>query len=71
MCKQLEAHLRSHALWDEKELFVNDEYETAGTPVKGWGETVAATVLGGATSLATKISAFTETYVPSPKSSPR
>lgn len=47
-------------MWDEKILYVNDEFDTAGTPVKGWGETVAATLLGGATALADRITHFTE-----------
>jgi hypothetical protein len=47
-------------VWDEKTLFVNDEFEASGEPVKGWGETVAGTLLGGAAALAGKIAHFTE-----------
>ena len=44
-------------------LFVNEEYETTGEPVKGWGETVASTLAGGASFLAGKIAGFTDRYV--------
>ena len=64
--KQLESLLRAYKLWDDKILFVNDEYETSGEPVKGWGETVASTLAGGASFLAGKIAGFTDRYVPSP-----
>jgi hypothetical protein len=52
--------LRAYKLWDDKILFVNDEYETTGEPVKGWGETVASTLAGGASFLAGKIAGFTD-----------
>lgn len=58
--KQFESLLRAYKLWDEKILFVNDEYETTGEPVKGWGETVASTLAGGASFLASKIAGFTD-----------
>jgi hypothetical protein len=60
MCRKLEETLKSRQLWDEKIKFVNDEYDTAGEPVKGWGETVAGAVTGGASFIAQKISNLTE-----------
>lgn len=64
--KQLESLLRAYKLWDDKILFVNDEYETSGEPVKGWGETVASTLAGGASFLAGKIAGFTDRCVDTP-----
>ena len=58
--KQFESLLRAYKLWDDKILFVNDEHETTGEPVKGWGETVASTLAGGASFLAGKIAGFTD-----------
>lgn len=47
----LEAELKAHDAWEDKELFVDDEYETDGPmtgPKSGWGETIASSVVGGA-----------------------
>lgn len=61
VCKQFEDILKKYNLWDEKVHFVNDEYDTAGEPVKGWGETVAEAVTNGASFVAGKITSFAET----------
>ncbi|GFZ50676.1 hypothetical protein JCM24511_08434 [Saitozyma sp. JCM 24511] len=71
LCAKFEEALKSHHVWDEKILYVNDEFDTAGTPVKGWGETVAATLLGGATALADRITHFTEAHIPGKTTEPK
>lgn len=51
-------------MWDEKVLFVNDEYEaTPGAPAKGWGEIVAGGVIGAGSALASRLSAFTDKHI--------
>lgn len=60
MCRKFEEELKKRSLWDEKIHFVNDEYDTAGVPVKGWGDTVAGAVTGGANFIATKIAAIAD-----------
>jgi hypothetical protein len=50
-CRALEAELKAHNAWEDKVLFVDDEYETDGPitgPKSGWGESLASSVMGGA-----------------------
>lgn len=57
-CSALEAELRARDLWEDTELFVNDENETGGpqvAPKKGWGESIAGALFGGASALAAKL----------------
>lgn len=45
-------------MWEDTELFVDDEDETGGPqvgPKKGWGESIAGAIFGGASSLVSKI----------------
>lgn len=65
--KSFEAHLQTHNVWDERTLFVDDEWETGGeTAAKpGWGETFAQTIVGAGHSLANRIHEYTDRYVPS------
>lgn len=57
-CAALEAELRARNLWEDTELFVDDENETGGPqvgPKKGWGESIAGAIMGGASSLVSKL----------------
>jgi len=48
-------------VWDEKTLFVDDEYETtAGGAHKGWGETIAGAVMGVGQQLADRLNSYTD-----------
>lgn len=61
-CAALEAELKAHGVWEDKELFVNDEYETDGPvtgPKAGWGETISSTFLGGASFLVSRLTGHT------------
>lgn len=45
-------------MWEDKELFVDDEYETDGPvtgPKVGWGESISSAVLGGASFLVSRL----------------
>lgn len=51
-------------MYNEKVLFVNDEYETtAGQPNRGWGEYIASSLIAGSTTLASRLNTFTEKHV--------
>ncbi|KAK1926229.1 senescence-associated protein-domain-containing protein [Papiliotrema laurentii] len=64
LAARFEAALKEHKVWDEKVLFVNDEYEaTPGAPAKGWGEIVAGGVIGAGSALASRLSAFTDKHI--------
>ncbi|WVQ80422.1 hypothetical protein IAT38_002527 [Cryptococcus sp. DSM 104549] len=60
---KFEELLKENKLWDEKQLFVNDEYETGGEAPKGWGEAFAGTVVSAGHSLANRLSAYTDRHV--------
>ncbi|WVQ76386.1 hypothetical protein IAR50_006052 [Cryptococcus sp. DSM 104548] len=64
-CAKLEAILKEHALWKAEVLFVDDEYETGGSPAvkKGWGESIAGSLVSGGQSLATKIHGYADKHV--------
>lgn len=63
LARNFEAHLKAHGVWDEKTLFVDDEWETAGSgPKKGWGEAIAANVVWAGQALAGRLGAHTERY---------
>lgn len=61
LCKRFEEELKKHNVWDEKILFVNDEYELAGAAgEKSWGETFAGAIIGAGQAVAQKINTLTE-----------
>jgi hypothetical protein len=63
LCRKFEEDLKSHGVWDEKILFVNDEYETGGLDTsgpKGWGESIAGAALGAAQALAGRLQGYTD-----------
>ena len=60
LCAKLEAALKEHKVWDERVLFVNDEYESEGQTQKGWGETVASAVMGAGQAAAERLTAYTD-----------
>ncbi|ODN75920.1 hypothetical protein L202_05904 [Cryptococcus amylolentus CBS 6039] len=64
-CTRLEAILKEHGLWKAEILFVDDEYETGGSPAvkKGWGESLADSLVSGGQSLATKIHGYADKHV--------
>lgn len=59
LVKKFEAALKTHGVWDERVLFVNDEWETSG-PRKGWGETLAANMIWAGDALAQRLGARTD-----------
>lgn len=63
LCKRLESVLRTHNLWEEKIKFVNDEYDTAGEPVKGWGDSLAGAVTAGASFIAAKVQGLADNHI--------
>ncbi|OXG36977.1 hypothetical protein C360_02101 [Cryptococcus neoformans Bt15] len=58
--RSFEAHLRMHNVWDERTLFVDDEWETGGEPKAGWGESFAQTIIGAGHALASRIHEYTD-----------
>lgn len=52
-----------HNVWDERTLFVDDEWETGGEPKAGWGESFAQTIIGAGHALASRIHEYTDRYV--------
>jgi hypothetical protein len=61
LCRKFEELLKEHNVYDEKILFVNDEYEKpAGQLQKGWGETIAESVVGAGAALASRLTGYTD-----------
>lgn len=65
LCHSFEALLKEHKTWDEKTLFVNDEWEQTPQTTKGWGEIIAGGVINAGNALATRLSAYTDKHVQS------
>lgn len=63
--RSFEAHLRTHNVWDERTLFVDDEWETGGEAKAGWGESFAQTIIGAGHSLASRIHGYTDRHIAS------
>ncbi|ORY25173.1 senescence-associated protein-domain-containing protein [Naematelia encephala] len=63
LCAKFEATLKEHGVWEEKTLFVDDEYETAGQSDKTWGETIASTVTGLGHALAERLGGYTDKHI--------
>ncbi|KAL0243970.1 hypothetical protein I308_105233 [Cryptococcus tetragattii IND107] len=63
--KSFEEYLQTHNVWDERTLFVDDEWETGGetTAKPGWGETFAQTIIGAGHSLANRIHEYTDRHI--------
>lgn len=73
-CHALEAELKAHNAWEEKELFVDDEYETDGPvtgPKVGWGETIASSVMGTASWLVGRLTGATAPESTLPTTAPK
>ncbi|BEJ12044.1 hypothetical protein CspHIS471_0205040 [Cutaneotrichosporon sp. HIS471] len=73
-CRALEAELKAHNAWEDKELFVDDEYETDGPitgPKAGWGETIASSVMGGASWLVGRLTGAVAPEQTLPTSAPQ
>ena len=60
LAKKFEEALKAHGVWDERVLFVDDEWETPG-PSKGWGEALASNLTWAGDALAQKLGARTDT----------
>ncbi|WOO80184.1 uncharacterized protein LOC62_03G003695 [Vanrija pseudolonga] len=76
-CKVLQAELKAHNQWEDKVLFVDDEYETGGPitgPKSGWGETIASSLWGFGSAISSRITGGPEptlpTTAPAPIASP-
>lgn len=63
LCKRFESVLKTNHLWEEKIKFVNDEYDTAGEPVKGWGDSLAGAVTAGASFIAAKVTGLADQHI--------
>ncbi|KAL7418909.1 hypothetical protein Q5752_006593 [Cryptotrichosporon argae] len=65
LCAKLEHLLRVEGVWEDKVLFVDDEYETGGprTQHKGWGEAIAGAVLGAGHALADRLTGYTDKHI--------
>jgi len=50
-------------VWDEKVLFVNDEWEATPSTTKGWGEMIAGGVVGASQVIATRLGSFTDKHI--------
>ncbi|ORX33593.1 hypothetical protein BD324DRAFT_643887 [Kockovaella imperatae] len=63
LCAKFEDALKTKKVWDERVLFVNDEYEMAGKTQKGWGETIASAVIGASKTATERLTAYTDKHV--------
>ncbi|WWD22344.1 hypothetical protein CI109_106835 [Kwoniella shandongensis] len=65
LCRKFEDALKAQKVWDDRTLFVDDEYETGGASkiARGWGESIAGAVIGASQSLAERLTAYTEKHV--------
>lgn len=66
-CKVLQAELKAHNQWEDKVLFVDDEYETGGPvtgPKVGWGETIASSLWGFGSAVSSRITGGPEPTLP-------
>ena len=63
-----EKSLKEHNLYDQKVLFVDDEFERPpnAAPTQGWGETVAGSITAASHSLAKRLNAFTDSRTQKP-----
>jgi hypothetical protein len=61
LAKKFEDALKANGVWDERVLFVDDEWETTTTgPKKGWGEALASNIMWAGDALAQKLGARTD-----------
>ncbi|TXT07385.1 hypothetical protein VHUM_03105 [Vanrija humicola] len=66
-CKILQSELKAHNQWEDKVLFVDDEYETGGPvtgPKPGWGESIANSIWGFGAAISSKITGAPEPSLP-------
>jgi len=61
LAKKFEDALKANGVWDERALFVDDEWETTTTgPKKGWGEALASNLTWAGDAVAQKLGARTD-----------
>jgi hypothetical protein len=61
LAKKFEEALKANGVWDERALFVDDEWETTTTgPKKGWGEALASNLTWAGDAVAQKLGARTD-----------